>query len=135
MLILSVPQDYSGRELLHVKWSEVLTCSIPSFYEPQPITVGGERGVLENEVGGIWPEGTQPVIELVGRGQTSRRFVIRASVPSGTISFSGVAAGEYFFRAGEKHGGWGCISGIVELPQNPQKTSKSVVRIEIPLGR
>jgi hypothetical protein len=113
-------------------WHEMIRCDTPIVLHRTPMRAEGEIGLLWNEGGGLWPENVQPVIELISRPQPNSRYVVRPKVPAGTFSFTGIPSGEYDFRAGEKTGGWGCISGIVILSA---RKSANILRIEIPLGR
>ena len=129
-LVLAWSQSSSGLDA--VEWRENLACPIGSVSRPTPTRAPGPRGVLANEGGGGWPSGTEPLIELVGAGRASNRHVLTAAVPSGEISFAKVPAGDYWFRAGERQGGWGCHWGVVAVTGGK---SRDVLRIEIPLGR
>ena len=114
------------------EWREVTNCPIGSVSERAPIVAEGARGILVNEGGGLWPSGTEPLIEFVARNDTTKRYVIRATVPSGDLSFAQLPPGEYVFQAGERRGGWACHSGVLSVAGG---NSTNTVRIQIPLGR
>ena len=124
------PQSSRGA-LPSVQWREDIWCQM-NMFDPRPRRVEGQRGILANEGGGLWPDFAQPVIELVQRQRPNNRYVIRADVPSGTFVLGGIPAGEYDFRAGEKRGGWGCLSGVLQISGG---TSTNAFRLEIPLGQ
>jgi hypothetical protein len=116
------------------EWSPAAaSCSWKVVEMERPFAVRRVRGTLANQAGGLWPQGTDVVIELADSRSQTVRYLAHVGIPSGKFNIRNVRAGEYCFRIAVRPAGWSCVQRRVTV--SPGAPTRSRVDVTVPLGQ